>query len=121
MNKTFIENESDNQYESMQICIYNNKNEEIVNHIVDECELLVAEELNRQVIDKIEGEISCSPQNSLYWTYEYNMDRLGLKPGKYNIVIDIVQGNTKLHFENKFVYNIKQIKYAKKEFVKTYK
>ena len=53
MNKIFIENESDNQYESMQICIFNNKNEEIVNHIVDECELLVAEELNRQVIDKI--------------------------------------------------------------------
>ena len=46
MNKIFIENESDNQYESMQICIFNNKNEEIVNHIVDECELLVAEELN---------------------------------------------------------------------------
>lgn len=57
----------------------------------------------------------------MYWTYEYNMDRLGLKPEKYNIVIDIVQGNTKLHFENEFIYNKKQIKYAKKEFVKTYK
>lgn len=114
MNKIFIENESDNQYESMQICIYNNKNEEIVNHIVDECELLVAEELNRQVIDKIEGEISYSPQNSLYWTYEYNMDRLGLKPEKYNIVIDIVQGNTKLHFENEFIYNKKTDKICQK-------
>lgn len=57
----------------------------------------------------------------MYWTYEYNMDRLGLKPEKYNIVIDIVQGNTKLHFENEFIYNKKQMKYAKKEFVKTYK
>lgn len=121
MNKVIIENESENEYDNMQICIYNNKNEEIVSHTVDEYELLLAEDVNSQVLDEIEGEISYSPRNSLYWTYEYNIEKLDLKPGKYNIVIDVQQGNTKLHFENEFIYNKKQTKYAKKEFIKTYK
>lgn len=120
-NIVFIENKSNQKYESMEISIYNDDSKKIVSYLVDESELLLAEELNRRALGEKEGEISYLPRNSLYWTYEYDISKLNLKPGKYNIIIDVRQGDTKLHFENEFVYNAKQIKYAKKEFIKIYK
>lgn len=120
-NIVFIENKSNQKYDCMEISIYNDNGKKIVNYLVDEGEILLAEELNRQVLGETEGEISYLPRNSLYWTYEYDIGKLNLKPDKYNIIIDVRQGNTKLHFENEFIYNAKQIKYAKKEFIKIYK
>ena len=106
----------------MEIRIYNCGNgEEVSEHIVCDTELLLAEEKNKRFVEEVDGEISYSSGNSSYWIYEYDMSLVKLKPGKYNIIIDVTQGDTKLHFENQFIYNKKKIKYAKAEFVKTYK
>lgn len=121
-NKILIENQSSQDYDSMEIRIYNCGNgEEVSEHIVCDTELLLAEEKNKRFVEEVDGEISYSSGNSSYWIYEYDMSLVKLKPGKYNIIIDVTQGDTKLHFENQFIYNKKKIKYAKAEFVKTYK
>lgn len=121
-NKILIENQSSQDNDGMEIKIYIFDNgEKVSEHIVCDTELLLAEERNNRFIEEIGGEISYSSGNSFYWIYEYDMSKVRLKPGKYNVIIDVTQGVTKLHFENEFIYNKKQIKYAKAEFVKRYK
>lgn len=121
-NNIFIENQSSQEYDRMEIKIYNCYNgEEASKYEVYDTEILLAEEGNKKSIGEMEGKISDPSGNRLYWIYEYDIGKAELKPGKYNIIIDVKQGDTELHFENEFIYNKNQVKYAKSEFVKTYK